>query len=106
MTFNEFAIKMQLDCYKDNNCIEDMYTKLFTGIIIRGWYSLSEIKNTILNHCSSEDEALLKIIMIANKFAIQYTRDETPSMRPHEYLIKIRDSGELSSEVKTVCNIK
>ena len=106
MTFAEFANKMQLDCYKENNCIEDMYTKLFTGIIIRGWFRLSEIKNTILDHCSSEEEALLKIIMIANKFAIQYTRDETPSMRPHEYLIKIRDSGELVAEMKNVCNIK
>ena len=106
MTFNEFAIKMQLDCYKENNCIEDMYTKLFTGIIIRGWYGLSEIKNTILNHCSSEDEALLKIIMIANTFAIKYTNDETSAMRPHEYLIKIRDSGELVSEMKNICKIQ
>lgn len=106
MTFNEFALKMQLDCFKDNNCIEDMYTKLFTDIILRGWYGLSDFRTAILSHCSSEDDALLKVIMISNKFAIQYTSEETSPMRPHEFLLKMKNSGELVAEMKKVCNIK
>ena len=105
MDFSDLKTKVQLDCYKGDNCIEDVYTKLFARIIIIGWYGLSSFRDEILKHSKSEEDCILKIMMISNIFAIKYVSEEEAPMRPHEYLLNIKKSGELVSEMKKVCKI-
>ena len=100
MDFSDFKTKVQLNCYKETNCIEDMYAKLFAGIIISGWYGLSSFRDVVLKHSKSEEDYILKIMMISYIFSIKYVSEETPPMRPHEYLLNIKKSGELVSEIK------